>query len=102
MSTLPIAYPGGAPIYAPSVTPAFGFPGFDIAPSGSTPITPYTANGGQRLPSTVEVPYQTRSGQTRHAHYKNMGRPLLYSGDLAACKRVRKVGTKARRRSGGR
>ena len=102
MPAPPTAYPGGAPSYAPSVTPTLGFPGFDIAPEGSTAITPYETGGSVRLPSTVEVPYPTRNGAVRHAHYKNMGRPLLYSGDLAACKRVRKVGAKARSRSGGR
>jgi len=102
VSALPMSYPGGAPIYGPSVTPAFGLPGVDLAPQGSTPITPYTSGGGQRLPSTVEVPYQTANGSTRYAHYKNMGRPVLYSGDYAAAKRCRKVASKARRRSGGR
>lgn len=29
--------------------------------------------------------------------YKNMGRPVLYSGDLAACKRVNKIARRARR-----
>lgn len=34
--------------------------------------------------------------------YKNVGRPILYSGDFAACKRVQRVASKARRRRGGR
>lgn len=32
-------------------------------------------------------------------YYKNMGKPILYSGDLAACKRVRKIAARARRAS---
>jgi len=30
-------------------------------------------------------------------YWRNMGQPILYSGDLAACKRVRKVASRARR-----
>lgn len=96
----PAALPGGAPIYAPSVTPAFGLPGVDLAPPGSTPITPYTTGAAVRLPSTVTVPYTTASGRQQYATYKNMGRPVLFSGDYAACKRVRKVASKAKRRGG--
>jgi hypothetical protein len=96
----PAAMPGGAPIYAPSVIPAFGIPGWDLAPPGSTPITPSTSAASVRLPSTVTVPYQTASGRQQYATYKNMGRPVLFSGDYAACKRVRKVASKAKRRGG--
>jgi hypothetical protein len=92
----PTALPGGA-----SVIPALGLPGVDLAPPGSTPITPYQTGSSTRLPATVTVPYQTATG-TKYAHYRNMGRPLLYSGDLAAVKRARKVASKARRRVGGR
>ena len=92
----PTAMPGGA-----SVVPAVGVPFVDLAPPGSTPITPYQTQSSTRLPSTVTVPYQTSTG-TKYAFYRNMGRPLLYSGDLAAVKRAKKVASRARRRVGGR
>jgi hypothetical protein len=92
---VPQSMPGGAPIYAPSVRPALGLPGIDIAPGGSTPIP-------RNLPSSVMVPYVTPSGRSTFTVYRRQGRPLLYSGDLAACKRVKRVASKARRRVGGR
>lgn len=87
--------PGGA-------VPALGVPFVDLVPPGSVPITPTQGACGTRLPGTVQVPYTTASGQQKIATYKNMGRAVLYAGDFAACKRVRKVASKARRRSGGR
>ena len=64
-------------------------------------IEPTAGTCGNRMPSSVTVPYSV-NGKTKYAHYKNMGRPVLYSGDYAAAKRVKRVASKARRRSGGR
>lgn len=100
MSQFPIAMPGGAPIYAPSVTPAFGIPGADLAPTGSIPIVPNPVTGS--LPSTVLAPYRTACGRPSWTIYRKMGRPALYSGDFAAAKRVKRVASRAKRRSGGR
>lgn len=55
-----------------------------------------------RLPSTVEVPYTTPSGMKRTAYYKNMGRPILFTGDRAAAKRYAKHAGYSLRRRGGR
>ena len=89
-------------------TVAFGgggvdLPFFDIAPQGSTCITP-RATGGLRLPSRVDVPTVDAQGNTRFTTYRNMGRPVLWSGDAACAKRFAKLTgrTLARRRSGGR
>jgi len=56
----------------------------------------------QRLPATLQVPHVTATGQQKIVTYKNMGRAILFTGDLAACRRVRKVAARARRRVGGR
>ncbi|HUT79458.1 MAG TPA: hypothetical protein VM285_17305 [Polyangia bacterium] len=61
-------------------------------------ITP-RAGGGLRLPSRVDVPSPSGNG---FVTFKNMGRPVLWTGDFAAAKRVRKVAGRARRRVGGR
>lgn len=95
MRYVPTALPGGAPL----AQQALGFPGFDVAPSGSFPITPYETGGAMRLPSRIDVPKQTRGG-VRYVTYRNMGRPLLFQGDLAACKRVKRVASKAKRAKG--
>ena len=102
--TLPTQYaalPGGAPAYQGGFQTVAGIPGYDLMVPESQRIQPYTTDGRPRMPSSVTVPYQV-NGKTKYAYYKNMGRPVLYSGDFAACKRVKRVASKARRRSGGR
>ena len=92
----------------PNIPSSFlpGIPFMDAVPTG-TPgasmgavacITP-RAGGGLRLPSRVDVPSPSGNG---FVTFKNMGRPVLWTGDFAAAKRVRKIAGKARRRSGGR
>jgi len=71
-----------------------------LVAQGATCISP-RASTSLRLPATVHVPTTDAAGNTKITTYKNMGRCLLYSGDLAAAKRVRRVAGKARR-SGGR
>ena len=122
-----VAMPGGAPIPGnqerigmPHVATSgpgavqrateffgLGVPGGDLVPTGVGSlqsvacITP-RMTGSVRLPSRVDVPTSDHHGNVRFTTFKNMGRPLLWSGDLAAAKRVRKVAAKARRRVGGR
>ncbi len=91
----PISMPGGAR------TAGFDLPFVDVVPQGAVCITP-RATGSFRLPSRVDVPVPQRDGTMRFTTFKNMGRPILWSGDLAAVKRVRRVASKARRRVGGR
>jgi hypothetical protein len=74
-------------------------------------------NGGAMVPHAQHSPFsrinrtnirmmsevQVQHPETGKVYtYKNMGRPVLYSGDLAASKRVRKVAARARRASGKR
>jgi hypothetical protein len=100
---------GGAAL--PTVPTSFGFgiPGVDIVPN-QTPgaslgalacISPRQSTS-MRLPSRVDVPTMDSSGNLRFTVFKNMGRPLLFSGDVAAAKRVRRVAARARRARGGR
>ena len=42
------------------------------------------------------------TGKTETRHYVNRGKPMLYSGDLAACRRVARVGKAAMRAVGSR
>ena len=67
----------------------FGIPGGDLVPTGVGSlqsvacITP-RASATMRLPSRVDVPTADAHGNVRFTTFKNMGRPLLWSGDLAA------------------
>jgi len=121
--------PGRSPVFMPggSLPGAFGTPflptqraGFDLFPQGldsllgpsMLPGFLQPGNGGaavaapgcivpqlrqsMRLPSRVDVPNQNGTFTT----FKNMGRPILWTGDLAATKRVRKVARRAKRAGG--
>lgn len=70
-----------------------------IPTTGGACITP-TARSSVRLPSRVDVPTVDASGNTRFTTFKNMGKPILWSGDLAACKRVKRLGSRVRRAGG--
>ena len=100
---VPQTMPGGFP-----VQPAFfDMPGFDIAPQGSMSgmggacIAP-TARGSIGFPTTVQFMAPTPSGNQRCHTYRNKGTALLYSDDLAACKRVKRAAARARKAVGGR
>lgn len=95
MPNQPTSLPGGAMVPAGG---SFGA-GVSCIPPGSAVIS-QRPRMGMRLPSRVDVPTVDRSGNVRFTTFKNMGRPLLWSGDLAASKRVRKVAAKARRAKG--
>ena len=83
-------------------TAGFDLPGIDLMVPESQRIQPIAGGASVRMPSSVTVPYKGTTGRQLYAHYKNMGRPVLYSGDFAAARRVKRVASKARRRSGGR
>lgn len=94
-------YPGGAPTYPPPIVAMPGgamVPGFNldaITGGGGGLAAPFTARGTPRL-------HVMTSPTGRVTWFRPAGRPVLFSGDFAACKRVRKVAGKARRRMGGR
>ena len=99
MPNVPTAQPGGAVIPYNQTSTIWGSAGMACLPPGSATIQ-QRPSMGMRLPSRVDVPTIDRSGNVRFTTFKNMGRPLLWSGDLAASKRVRKVAAKARRAKG--
>ena len=70
-----VALPGGAPI---------------TSVSGRAALAPM-ATAGMRLPSQITFIAPTPSGGSRIVAYRNMGRPILWSGDLAAVRRVSRV-----------
>lgn len=97
----PAALPGGAPLFGGS--PVAGMlpdlPFIDVVAQGSTCITPRTTTS-RRLPARVDVQTVDAAGNPKVTTYKNMGRAILFQGDLAACKRVKKVAGRARRAGG--
>jgi len=112
-STGAVAAPGGAPIMGNIATSLEGYanrvglgvPGVDLVPN-QTPgaslsalacITP-TASGIARLPARVQFMHGNRV-----VSYRNEGRPLASSGDVAAKRRIERFASKyGRRRRGGR
>lgn len=117
---LPDALPGGAPVTrfnfqrggqsVPQIATSANFlnllpdvPGVDLAPSitGGANIRPVT-RATSRFPRTVQFQHTTPSGNSRVITYRNVGSPVVYSGDLATCKRVKKVSRRLRSAAGGR
>lgn len=89
----PSGLPGGAPVP--------GVPGFDPTIPAQMEANPLLGAffqptmAGLRARRGIEV----RNPLTgRIAFFRNMGRPMLFSGDLAACRRVSRVASRARRR----
>lgn len=88
--------------YLPGVTPAAGgIPGIDLFVPEAQRIEPTQYGSRARMPSSATIPYEV-NGRTKYAYYRNQGRPVLYAGDFAACRRVKRAGAKARRYAGGR
>jgi len=84
---------------APIGTSPPDYPGADILPGDPMVRSLWrpTASGFRQIPTlTVQSP------TGKYGFWKAMGRPLLFSGDLAACKRVARVASRAARRSGRR
>jgi len=103
------------PLLGPAIAGGLGALGeqlFDLIPggagnilSGGTCITPVAGRQTMRLPSRVDVPTRDAQGNQRFTTFKNMGRPILWSGDVAAAKRVKRISSKVSkfgRRRGGR
>lgn len=104
----PIALPGGAPILGVNQAGLgqefldfTGLGGMLGIGGGNLPIQP-TTSVTTRFPRTVSFTTQTPSGNPKVITYRNMGSCLLFSGDLSAAKRVKRIASKARRRLGGR
>ena len=112
----PVALPGGALV--PQVLralPSVGggavggavteglmalFGGGGMVGPGASPGTIFRVQGERLVPRRTFEIMNPSTGRT--VFYRNMGRPILWSGDLSACKRVNKAASRARRRRGGR
>lgn len=80
----------------------FDIPGIDIVGGGQGAFlgaitSPFRASGARAVARTFAVPNPLTGMVT---WFKPAGRPVLWSGDFAAAKRVKKVAAKARRRGG--
>lgn len=108
-SGMPFALPGGAPIQRAGFLPDLPlFPGIGeflgLAPGAGSGVQ--AIEGGcivprataRRMPSIVRT---THPDTGRDVWYRNAGRPILWSGDFAASRRVSRVASRARRRSRG-
>jgi hypothetical protein len=105
----PVALPGGAlvgPLLRGLGGAALGGAavGGAISAFGDSDVAlPFGGNvfrrtaAGIRARSLVEV-VNPMTG--RKTWYRNVGRPILFSGDLRSCKRVQKVASRARRARG--
>lgn len=104
----PVALPGGALIgqvlrQVPGVVGGAVL-GFQAGQEGGmTPALPFggtvfrSTPAGLRFRSLVEFQNPITG---RKAWYRNVGRPILFSGDLRACRRVNRIGARLRRGRG--
>ncbi len=60
----------------------------------------HTTAAGNVVPTSLVMATNPKTGKA--TFFQHAGRPILYAGDLRACKRVKKAGARARRASGGR
>jgi len=81
--------PGGAQTGGGAV----GFPG------GAAPLF-NLSQGGRVSPRSLVMTLNPANGNP--VFFRHVGRPVLYSGDLATCKRVKKISARVRRSVGGR
>lgn len=61
--------------------------------------SPFVAGGSALRPSTFSM---TNPASGKLTWFRPAGRPILWSSDLGACRRVNRIARKAKRRSGGR
>lgn len=110
----PLAAPGGAPLLGIGNP----LPGLQVPGTGVTIRSPVTGTAGVAETSALALmrsPFRpTMAGAASQTFvmanpvsgkptwFGPRGRPLLWSRDLAVCKRVKKIGARARRVSGGR
>ncbi len=97
-----LAFPGGASLIGESagMLEFGGGGGAGVCPPGGI-TSPFVASNATGLrKNSAWVVCNPVNGKMEWAKFA--GKPLLWSGDLAACKRVKKIAGRARRASGGR
>lgn len=75
-------------------------PGIDIVPDGASELFEMFGRRGATTPAKEFVAVNPTSGRAQW--FRPAGRPLVWSSDLTACKRVKKLAARARRAQGGR
>ena len=98
---LPVsALPGGAPVMQAGLGDVFGgllgsaF-GPSLTPQGATCPTLF-----RQAPQTLRAVrsfHITNPSTGKEVFYRNVGQPILFSGDLTVCKRVEKIARRAKR-----
>ena len=103
---LPVsALPGGAPVMQAGFGDVFGGL-LGQAFGGGGALTPMGAACPQlftQAPQTLRAVrsfHITNPSTGKEVFFRNVGQPILFSGDLTVCKRVEKVARRARRASG--
>ncbi len=90
----------------PQTIGGFDIPGIDLQlpfrAQGADPTCPTIFRQGGAVARAVRSFEVMNPVTGRIVFYKNMGRPVLFSGDLAACKRVARVARRARSSRGRR
>lgn len=81
-------------------TSTFGLPFIDVAPQGGAVVFEPFIQAGQGARAHHFIAVNPSSG--RMQWFGPMGQPVLWSGDLRAARRVRKIAGRYRRRMGGR
>jgi len=102
-----LALPGGAPVIQAGFGDVFGGAigallgsGAALTPSGATCPTLF-----RQTPMTLRAVssfHITNPSTGKEVFYRNVGRPILFSGDLRVCKTVEKIARRAKRASGKR
>jgi len=97
------AAPGGAPLALSfgDPTPGLQVPGTDLTIGGSTAVArlanPFRAG---QCGATATVHVQTNPTTGKATWFGPLGRPILWSRDLAVTKRVKKIARRAKRAGG--
>jgi len=76
------------------------YPGYDLSPGDPVQRVFWRPGGGTGERAVAAIPIFSPSG--RLGVWKYMGRPILFSGDLAAARRVQRVASRASRFGGRR
>lgn len=90
----PMATPANFPFGGPDTGILSGIPDFLESSIGAPTLFRQTAGGGVRAVSMFRA---QNPATGRDVWFRNAGRPVLWSGDIAATKRVSKAARRARR-----
>ncbi len=97
------ALPGGLSLGPESISIPNPLSGMDLTPGFRISDCPGTSPfGASRAGARPQLFFMQNPTSGRITWFRPAGRPILFSGDVSAAKRVRKVAARARRARGGR